>query len=111
MPSSSVDMPKNVTRRFWLTVKVPVDTAAGVYRGTVRIATQRGPTHSVPLEFTVHTGVLDPVDVPAGPWGHTINLPWASDSARDSTTTGECSRSGVWRTNNPTRRLRGQRKT
>ena len=81
VPSNSVDMPKNVTRRFWLTVKIPVGAAAGVYRGTVRIAAEHGGIHSVPLEFAVHTGTLDPVDVPAGPWGHTINLPWASDEA------------------------------
>jgi hypothetical protein len=27
----------------------------------------------------VRKGTLDPVDIPAGPWGHTINLPWYDD--------------------------------
>jgi len=81
VPSNSVDMPKNVTRRFWLTVKVPADAAAGVYRGAVRIATERGGVHCVPLEFTVRKGTLDLIDVPAGPWGHTIDLPWAGGEA------------------------------
>ena len=30
----------------------------------------------LPLEFTVHNGTFDPVDVPAGPSGHTIDIPW-----------------------------------
>ncbi len=83
VPHRSVDMPENVTRRFWLTVKVPEDAVPGVYRGAVRIVTQHGGSHSVPLEFTVRKGTLDPVDVPAGPWGHTINLPWSGDEAAE----------------------------
>ena len=81
VPGSSVDVPEHVTRRFWLTVKVPVDAAAGVYRGTVQIVTQFGGEQVVPLEFTVRKGTLDVVDVPAGPWGHTIDLPWEGDEA------------------------------
>ncbi len=81
VPSGSVAAPKNVTRRFWLTVKVPPDATPGVYHGAVLIRTRRGGRHSLPLEFTVHKGPLDPVDVPAGPWGHTINLPWEGEEA------------------------------
>ena len=81
VPSGSVEASKSVTRRFWLTVKVPADAPGGVYRGAVRVRAQSGGEHSLPLEFTVRKGTLDPVDVPAGPWGHTINLPWDGDEA------------------------------
>ena len=80
-PSSTVAMPKGVTRRFWLTVKVPEDARPGVYRGTVTVAPERGEALAVPLEFTVRKGTLDQVDIPAGPWGHTIDLPWEGDEA------------------------------
>jgi hypothetical protein len=81
MPRNSVAMPKGVTRRFWLTVKIPADAPSGVYRGTVSIAPERGQPLAVPLELTVHKGVLDPVDIPAGPWGYTIDIPWEGDEA------------------------------
>ncbi|HWG43048.1 MAG TPA: glycoside hydrolase domain-containing protein [Gemmataceae bacterium] len=76
IPRASANVPAGVTRTFWLTVKVPADTAAGVYRGTVRLKTEKGGELSLPLRFTVRKGTLDAVDVPAGPWGHTIDLPW-----------------------------------
>ena len=55
--------------------------AAGVYRGEVRIAAEHGGELAMPLAFTVRKGTLDPVDIPAGPWGHTIDLPWYEDEA------------------------------
>ena len=30
----------------------------------------------IPIEFTVHSGTLDALDIPAGPWGFTISVPW-----------------------------------
>ncbi len=79
VPKEFVAATRDITRRFWLTVKVPADSPPGVYRGSVRIFSKLvGPT-TVPLEITVRKGTLDPVDVPAGPWGHTINLPWYDD--------------------------------
>ncbi len=79
IPGATVDMPKDVTRRFWITVNVPRDAAGGVYRGTVGLSGPQGVDHSIPLEFVVHEGRLDSLDIPAGPWGHTIKLPWYRD--------------------------------
>ena len=84
MPEASVDMPRDMTRRFWLTVRVPVDAAPGVYRGRVEFVSP-GATASLPLEFEVYPGVLDPVDIPVGPWGHAITTQWpASDPRADA---------------------------
>ncbi|MCX5683931.1 MAG: DUF6067 family protein, partial [Planctomycetota bacterium] len=79
MPQSAVDMPQAVVRRFWLTVKTPADAKAGLYRGKVTIRPEKGAADDVPVEFTVRQGTLDPVDIPAGPWGYTIPVPWPGD--------------------------------
>jgi hypothetical protein len=81
LPRSSAPVPEGVTRTFWLTVKVPADAAAGLYKGEVRLAAEKGGSLSLPLQFTVRKGTLDPVDIPVGPWGHTIDLPWYEDEA------------------------------
>jgi hypothetical protein len=76
MPGGTVQMPDGVARRFWLTVKTPADAAAGRYRGTVSIQPEHGQASQWPVEFRVRAGALDPVDIPAGPWGYRIDLPW-----------------------------------
>ncbi len=81
IPEASAAGPEGVARTFWLTVKTPADAPAGVYRGAVRIASERGGSLTLPLQFTVRKGTLDPVDVPAGPFSHTIDLPWFEDEA------------------------------
>jgi hypothetical protein len=76
MPTNAVEMPKNLVRRFWLTVKTPADAPPGLYKGAVRIRPEQGEPTEVPLEFQVRAGTLDPVDIPAGPWGYAIRVPW-----------------------------------
>jgi hypothetical protein len=83
MPRARAAVPAGLTRTFWLTVKVPEKALAGLYRGTVRLRSTRGGALSLPLRFRVRKGTLDPVDIPAGPFGHTIDLPWFEDEARD----------------------------
>ena len=81
IPQASAAGPEGSARTFWLTVKTPTDAPAGVYNGEVRIASESGGSLTLPLKFTVHKGTLDPVDVPAGPFSHTIDLPWFEDEA------------------------------
>jgi hypothetical protein len=81
IPRAAAPVPKGVTRTFWLTVKVPKDAPAGEYRGEVRVKAEKGGELTVPLRFVVRKGTLDPVDIPVGPWGHTIDLPWFADEA------------------------------
>ena len=81
MPTNSVTCPKDVTRRFWLTVKTPGDAKPGLYRSLVTITASKGRPTKVPLVFTVRKGSLDPVDIPVGPFGYSISVPWSgSDS-------------------------------
>ena len=86
MPYGSVDMPQGVTRQFWLTVKTPAAAKPGLYQGTVTVRPQQGGVAStIPLEFRVHAGTLDAMDIPVGPFSYTIPLPWAyPDAAADA---------------------------
>jgi glycosyl hydrolase family 123 len=85
MPSSTVDMPEGIARLFWLTVRIPAGAKPGVYRTEVGIVPEKGRASKVPLELTVRKGTLDPVDIPAGPWGYAIGVPWpGGDPAAES---------------------------
>jgi hypothetical protein len=79
IPDNRVAMPAGVTRRFWLTVKVPPVAAPGLYRGNLALSAERGASCKWPIEFQVRDGSLDAVDIPAGPWGYSISLPWPDD--------------------------------
>ncbi len=79
MPSPAVEIPKDITRRFWLTVKTPLRAKPGMYRGTLTIRPEKGAAAAVPVAFRVRAGTLDPVDIPVGPYSYTINLPWYDD--------------------------------
>ncbi|HEY5960571.1 MAG TPA: hypothetical protein VIV60_28655 [Polyangiaceae bacterium] len=79
MPSNSVEMPKDIARRFWLTIRTPTNLQPGEYHGTVTVTPERGDVAFVPVAFTVHKGVLDPVDMPVGPFGYSIDTPWYDD--------------------------------
>lgn len=77
MPTNTVEMPKGTVRRFWLTAKVPDDAKAGIYKGKLTIKPEKGGTSEVPVELRVRAGTLDPVDIPAGPWGYQV--PYVED--------------------------------
>ena len=79
MPKSEVDLPKGVTRSFWFTVHTPANAQPGVYKGKVTLTTAGGSPISMPVQFTVRKGSLDPVNIPAGPFGGSIGSPWFSD--------------------------------
>jgi hypothetical protein len=79
MPRGDVAMPLGLTRRFWMTVRTPADSPPGVYKGTITIRAESGSTARIPLEFRVRSGRLDPVDIPAGPFGYTVGIPWFGD--------------------------------
>ena len=69
MPGGVAEVPAGLTRRYWLTVRTPADARPGLYAGTVTIRPEQGGVAKIPLEFRVRNGTLDPVDIPAGPFG------------------------------------------
>ncbi len=82
MPRNHLAMPAGVTRRFFLTVSVPPTAKPGLYTGQVTIAPANGEAVKYPVELKVHNGVLAETDLPVGPFGCSIDLPWlGSDPA------------------------------
>ena len=79
MPGNHADVPSGLTRRFWFTVMTPANALPGTYQGRIKVRTSRGGTADVPVEFLVRAGTLDPVDIPAGPFGSTMHIPWYED--------------------------------
>jgi len=79
MAGGVAKVPKGLTRRFWLTIRTPTDARPGLYKGTVMIRPEVGVAADVPLEFRVRSGTLDPVDIPVGPFGFRITVPWYGD--------------------------------
>ncbi|MFB3890820.1 MAG: hypothetical protein ACE15C_02225 [Phycisphaerae bacterium] len=84
MPTSAVEMPKDITRQFVATVKVPADAKPGLYTGKISFKTEKGGDqgaaavkNSILVELRVRSGALDDVDIPAGPWG--IEAPYIGD--------------------------------
>ena len=72
MPTNTVEMPKNIVRRFWLTAKLPADTKAGLYKGKITVKPENGGSSQLPVELRVRQGTLDELDIPAGPWGYEV---------------------------------------
>jgi hypothetical protein len=79
LPRNDVAMPKDIARYFWLTVHTPATASPGVYTGQVTFTPRSGEAASMPLRFIVRRGALDPVDIPVGPFGGHIGLPWFED--------------------------------
>jgi hypothetical protein len=81
IPRNSIEVKSGVTRTFWFTVKTPADAKPGEYTGQITLTPENGAPSQIPLKFRVRKGTLDTVDIPAGPWGHTIDLPWNGPEA------------------------------
>jgi hypothetical protein len=65
-----------------MTIKTPATAVPGLYKGVLSIRTEEGATTRIPLEFRVRSGNLLPVDIPAGPFGYTVSIPWYSEDAQ-----------------------------
>ena len=86
MPGGVVDMPQGLTRRFWMTVRTPADARPGVYKGTITIRAEKGRNgRESRSRFASARETLDPVDIPAGPFGYTIGIPWFGEDPAAAT--------------------------
>ncbi|HUT34315.1 MAG TPA: glycoside hydrolase domain-containing protein [Planctomycetota bacterium] len=81
MPSATVETPKGIARLFWLMVKTPADAKPGLYKGTITIKPEKRQAAQLYIQLHVRAGTLDPVDIPAGPWGYQIGVPWPGGDA------------------------------
>ncbi|MBT3289894.1 MAG: DUF4091 domain-containing protein [Victivallales bacterium] len=63
---AQVDVAKDTTQQFWLTVHVPDGAKPGIYRGTVTLATANAGTLQTPVSVEVLPFTLQPNERPVG---------------------------------------------
>jgi hypothetical protein len=73
--ASEVELSANLTRQFWLTVHVPKDAPAGLYRGHVTLKPADEPEITIPIRLQVLPFELDQADFTTGFYGIEPNLP------------------------------------
>lgn len=83
LPRATAPIRKDETTTFWLTLRTPNPIKAGTYRGRLKLAFADGVTDSLTLTARLFATPLDALDVPAGPWGSTIPLPWYDEDLGD----------------------------
>ena len=84
MTASEIDLPKDTARRFWANIEVPKGTPAGKYTGALKMEFADGKRDAVNIDFEVISNKeLPKLDVPAGPWGINIRVPWYAEEMTD----------------------------
>ncbi|MBI3923779.1 MAG: hypothetical protein HY318_20325, partial [Armatimonadetes bacterium] len=83
MPRASAPLRKGTTTTFWLTLKAPKPVKAGAYKGTIKLAFADGKSEALALNVRLFATPLDEADVPVGPWGCDIPLPWYQEDVGD----------------------------
>jgi hypothetical protein len=69
VPQRGIDAKAGVNRSFWLTVHVPREAPAGVYRGEAQVRVGGTVAATMPIEFEVYPFALDyPPDVAYAHW-------------------------------------------
>ena len=79
IPKNIVPLPAGVARQYWLTVHTPPSAAPGEYSGEVKFTPEAGPPAVVAVRFRVRKGVLAAADIPVGPFGGAMQVPWLDD--------------------------------
>ncbi|MCC7490907.1 MAG: hypothetical protein IT204_01090 [Fimbriimonadaceae bacterium] len=79
LPRTTATLRAGSTTTCWLTLQVPAEVTPGLYRGSLTVSLAAGGRLQVPLEVRLFARPLDEVDVPVGPWGCSIDLPWYSE--------------------------------
>jgi hypothetical protein len=70
------------TATFWLTLDTPKPVAAGDYTGQILVGA-RGALTTLKLHAHLYATPLDEADVPIGPWGCNIPVPWYGEDMGD----------------------------
>jgi hypothetical protein len=83
MPRATAPIRRGVTTTFWLTLHAPKPVAAGTYSGKVKLSFADGKAATLDLSARLFATPLDELDVPAGPWGCSIGMPWYGEDLGD----------------------------
>lgn len=79
MPTDTVDIRRGTTTTCWLNLQVPEHVVPGDYTGTIELQFADGAKDVIQLAVRLFATPLDRLDLPAGPWGCNIGLPWYSE--------------------------------
>lgn len=79
MPRDAATIRKGETTTFWLTLRVPKVVKAGLYKGRINLKFTDGKTDPVDIEARIFATPLDELDIAAGPWGSSLDVPWPGD--------------------------------
>ena len=76
MPRDSADIAIGATTTFWFTLHTPDHVKGGEYFGHMSLKSADGGVEAIPIRVRLFATKLDELDVPAGPWGCTLGMPW-----------------------------------
>jgi hypothetical protein len=76
MPKPTAEIRRGTTTTFWLTLQAPNPVAAGTYTGPLTLTLPDGKRDTLTLTARLFAAPLAEADVPLGPWGCNIALPW-----------------------------------
>ncbi|MBI5832738.1 MAG: hypothetical protein HZB16_10580, partial [Armatimonadetes bacterium] len=76
MPRDTTTIKAGTTSTFWLTLVTPNPVKAGTYTGEVTLKLGDKVAQRLPLSVRLFATPLAELDMPVGPWGCTIDLPW-----------------------------------
>jgi hypothetical protein len=82
-PRAIAPLRKGVATTFWLTLRVPASVKASTYKGQVKLTFADGKTDTLDLKVRLFATPLDELDVPTGPWGSTLDVPWYGEDLGD----------------------------
>ncbi len=83
MPKNTATLKKGVTTTVWMTIHVPDNIKSGTYKGKIKLTYAGGKSQTLGLSARLFSRKLDALDVPAGPWGCNISLPWYEEDLGD----------------------------
>lgn len=83
MPKDTADLRAGTTTTYWLTLVTPKAVTAGDYAGQVTLTFADGRRDTLDLRVRLYATPLDELDLPVGPWGCNIDLPWYREDLGD----------------------------
>ena len=83
LPRDHADLKLGTTTTFWLTLHAPRTVHPGTYAGRISLTFDDGAVDHLDVSVRLFATPLDELDVPAGPWGCEIDLPWYGEDLGD----------------------------
>jgi hypothetical protein len=83
LPKDEIEIKKGITSTIWLTLNVPLDAQGGNYKGNIILTFNDGKKEMIDLNVRIFSFKLDEINIPAGPFGCKIPMPWYKEDIPD----------------------------